>query len=98
MGSGTTRSSSARSKLISPAVGNHGPSATPRRGIGRSLLTTRPRSRTGGDGLRYSNLLSAAQWVSWWRDDICSLRSTAEAWVSTVFTEMCSAWPISLYE
>ena len=35
--------------------------------------------------------------ASSWRDDSCSLRSTDDACVSTVLTEMCSAAAISLY-
>jgi glutamate-5-semialdehyde dehydrogenase len=38
----------------------------------------------------------AAQAVSSCRLDSCSLRSTAETWVSTVLTEMCSRGPTSL--
>ena len=39
---------------------------------------------------RYNNLFVAAQRVSSLRFDSCSLRSTFDAWVSTVFTEMNS--------
>lgn len=35
--------------------------------------------------------------VSSWRLDSCSLRSTDEAWVSTVFTLMNSSRAISFY-
>ena len=40
---------------------------------------------------------SAAHRVSWCRDDSCSLRSTDDTWLSTVFTEMYSSRAISLY-
>ena len=39
---------------------------------------------------------SAAHRVSWCRDESCSLRSTEETWLSTVFTEMNSSRAISL--
>jgi hypothetical protein len=39
---------------------------------------------------------SLAQAVSWWRLDSCSLRSTAETWVSIVFTDRCNRVAISL--
>jgi hypothetical protein len=39
---------------------------------------------------------SAAQRVSWWREDSCSLRSTEETWLSTVLTEMKSSRATSL--
>src|SRR5687767_10747913 len=38
-----------------------------------------------------------AQAVISWRDESCSLRSTEETWVSTVFTEMNSSFATSLY-
>ena len=40
---------------------------------------------------------SAAQRVSSWRLESCSLRSTADTCASTVFGEMPSRWAISLY-
>ncbi len=39
---------------------------------------------------------SVAHRLSWWRLVSCSLRNTADAWVSTVFTEMVSWRAISL--
>ena len=44
-----------------------------------------PTDRTGQTRRR-----SLAQAVSWWRLDSCSLRSTADTWVSTVFTDSTS--------
>ena len=43
------------------------------------------------------SLRSSAHAVSSWRDDSCSLRSTADTWVSTVLTEMNSSAATSLY-
>jgi anti-sigma regulatory factor (Ser/Thr protein kinase) len=40
---------------------------------------------------------SVAQRVSWWRVDSCSLRSTADTWLSTVLAAMDSSTPTSLY-
>ena len=49
------------------------------------------RGRCGGGRRRliwcYNNRRSVAQAVSSWRFESCSLRSTDETWVSTVFTE-----------
>ena len=46
---------------------------------------------------RHSSLRSVAHRVSSWRLDSCSLRSTAETWVSTVFTDSVRRRAISLY-
>jgi hypothetical protein len=40
---------------------------------------------------------AVAHRVSSWRLESCSFRSTAETWLSTVFTEMNSCLAISLY-
>ena len=50
-----------------------------------------PRSRR-----RQIRRRSLAQAVSWWRLLSCSLRSTAETWVSIVFTDRCRRLAISL--
>ena len=46
---------------------------------------------------RHTRRRSAAHRVSWLRLESCSLRSTAETWDSTVFTEMKRSSPISRY-
>ena len=45
---------------------------------------------------RQASRRSAAHLVSWCRVDSCSLRSTEDTWLSTVFTEMNSSRAISL--
>ena len=62
----------------------HGPSSSPaheRRDLCRRLGRQPP---------------LGAQRVSSWRDESCSLRSTFETWLSTVFTDRCSRAAISL--
>ena len=53
-----------------------------------------PRGDDPWDGK--ASFRSAAHRVSWCRDESCSLRSTEETWLSTVFTEMNSSRAISL--
>ena len=68
------------------------------RGLKRQVVseTTLTRVRDESDTGAQIRRRSAAQRVSSWRFESCSLRRTAETWVSTVLTERCSRAAISL--
>ena len=68
------------------------------RGLNGQLVseTTLARARDESDTGSQIRRRSAAQRVSSWRFESCSLRSTAETCVSTVLTERCSRAAISL--
>ena len=63
----------------------------------RATSTTLGRSRSQPAGRPQTIRRSVAQRVSWCRFDSCSLRSTDDTWVSTVFTDRCSSPATSLY-
>src|SRR4051794_19188429 len=71
---------------LGPARGERRPGPRGRRG---------PRARRGAAEAGQRRRLVAAQRVSSLRLESCSLRSTLEAWDSTVFTEMNRREPIS---
>ena len=83
MSTGTLRSGDTETRVAESAAGDPG------------LSINRAPGPPAEAGLAQSRRLVAAQRVSSLRLDNCSLRSTFDAWDSTVFTEMNSREPIS---
>ena len=91
---GSSSAASARSSTTTAAgsaatarAGRGGAAGLPRRRADRRLERSRQSRQRPGQTIRRS----AAHRVSWCREDSCSLRSTLEAWVSTVLIEMNSS-------